>query len=169
MYNYYYGIPDGYSIYQTGVKERSGRYPWGSGDRPYQRLEKRKARIERRTARITKGITRKLDRADDRTKDLQKSINKKFAESARKQNSRFAFIRKSGERAFNVGYKTQEKRERIEYRTSKSFERYTRRIERMDQTMDSVLKSRGVDYYNRVTTNNNARFTAAMARKLGAA
>lgn len=22
-----------------GIKQRSGRYPWGSGDRPYQRLE----------------------------------------------------------------------------------------------------------------------------------
>lgn len=169
MYNYYYGIPDGYSIYQTGVRERSGRYPWGSGDRPYQRLEKRKARIDRRTERITKSITRKLDRADDRTKGLQKSINKRFAESTRKQNSRFAFVRKSGEKAFNKGYKAQEERERIEYRMSKSFERYTRRIERMDKTMDSALRARGVDYFNRVTANNNAKFALAMARKLGAA
>ncbi len=30
-------------IAHTGVKERSGRYKWGSGDRPYQRLEKRKS------------------------------------------------------------------------------------------------------------------------------
>lgn len=31
-----------YIISHTGVKGRSGRYPWGSGDRPYQRLEQPK-------------------------------------------------------------------------------------------------------------------------------
>lgn len=29
-------------IYHFGTKEHSGRYPWGSGDRPRQRLEKAK-------------------------------------------------------------------------------------------------------------------------------
>ncbi len=29
-------------IYHFGVKGKSGRYPWGSGGRPYQRLEKPK-------------------------------------------------------------------------------------------------------------------------------
>lgn len=29
-------------IYHFGTKEHSGRYPWGSGDRPKQRLEKAK-------------------------------------------------------------------------------------------------------------------------------
>lgn len=27
-------------LYHYGMPERSGRYPWGSGDRPYQRLKK---------------------------------------------------------------------------------------------------------------------------------
>ena len=29
-------------IYHFGTKEHSGRYPWGSGERPRQRLEKRR-------------------------------------------------------------------------------------------------------------------------------
>lgn len=29
-----------YYLAHAGVKERSGRYPFGSGDRPYQRLTK---------------------------------------------------------------------------------------------------------------------------------
>lgn len=28
-------------IYHYGMPQRSGRYAWGSGDRPYQRLEKK--------------------------------------------------------------------------------------------------------------------------------
>lgn len=29
-----------YELYHTGVKRRSGRYPWGSGSRPYQSMER---------------------------------------------------------------------------------------------------------------------------------
>ena len=34
-------------LYQYGVKRRSGRYPWGSGDNPYQRSEDFLARVEK--------------------------------------------------------------------------------------------------------------------------
>lgn len=33
-----------YDLYHTGVKRRSGRYPWGSGARPYQSMEGRSSR-----------------------------------------------------------------------------------------------------------------------------
>lgn len=33
-----------YEIYHYGILKRSGRYPWGSGDRPYQRLEQQRKR-----------------------------------------------------------------------------------------------------------------------------
>lgn len=35
-------------LYHYGIKRRSGRYPWGSGDRPYQSLEGRLSREEYR-------------------------------------------------------------------------------------------------------------------------
>lgn len=38
-----------------GIKQRSGRYPWGSGDRPYQRLEGQNS--------TRRGIVRKVGRA----------------------------------------------------------------------------------------------------------
>ena len=41
-------------IYHFGIKERSGRYPWGSGDRPYQRFEKPKISPEERAERSRK-------------------------------------------------------------------------------------------------------------------
>ena len=41
-------------IYHYGIKGRSGRYPWGSGDRPYQRLEKQVGKLERKVERSKK-------------------------------------------------------------------------------------------------------------------
>lgn len=42
----YYGISDGDSMAHYGVKRRSGRYPWGSGDEPYQRSRDFMGRVE---------------------------------------------------------------------------------------------------------------------------
>lgn len=38
-------------IYHFGTKEHSGRYPWGSGERPRQRLEKPKMSAEEKAER----------------------------------------------------------------------------------------------------------------------
>lgn len=46
---YYSTIPHNYYLSHIGVLERSGRYPWGSGKRPYQRLEESS---EERRARV---------------------------------------------------------------------------------------------------------------------
>lgn len=53
MYKYY-----GAELYHYGVAGRSGRYPWGSGGRPYQRLEK----PTRRVGIIKRIQTRKLEK-----------------------------------------------------------------------------------------------------------
>lgn len=45
-------MSDIFELEHSGVKGRSGRYPWGSGDRPYQRLEgSRKSPIGRMKAK----------------------------------------------------------------------------------------------------------------------
>lgn len=47
-------------IYHFGIKERSGRYPWGSGKRPHQRLEspeERKKRLDENRERVMKSGT----------------------------------------------------------------------------------------------------------------
>lgn len=46
---FYCGIAeDVSSIEHFGKKGKSGRYPWGSGERPYQRLEKRRGLFRRK-------------------------------------------------------------------------------------------------------------------------
>ena len=65
-----------YELYHVGMPRRSGRYPWGSGDRPYQRLGTRRYENEDGTlteagkARYAKDIQRnkqkkRKDRADE--------------------------------------------------------------------------------------------------------
>lgn len=64
-YNYAYGIPqrggyyrNGNELYHFGTREHSGRYPWGSGSRPFQRLEgagqKIKAKIKVAAPKVKK-------------------------------------------------------------------------------------------------------------------
>lgn len=43
-------------LYHYGTKERSGRYAWGSGDRPYQRLEGKNGGVFRRKRKDTESI-----------------------------------------------------------------------------------------------------------------
>lgn len=60
-------------LYHYGIKRRSGRYPYGSGDRPYQEL-KRSKKIE---ARKTKRIEKKL-RKDKNPEETNEAIKRVF-------------------------------------------------------------------------------------------
>lgn len=57
---YYATIPHRYYLTHFGIKERSGRYPWGSGERPYQRLEtpeEKRKRLDENRDRVMKSGT----------------------------------------------------------------------------------------------------------------
>lgn len=69
-------------IAHYGMPERSGRYAWGSGDRPYQRLEGKVSKMETR-------LRNRFSRADKVTSSRQKVANKKFEQAVRKSNSIF--------------------------------------------------------------------------------
>lgn len=45
-------------LLHEGIKERSGRYPWGSGQRPYQRLEGAGRKVGSAAVKAGKGILR---------------------------------------------------------------------------------------------------------------
>lgn len=53
----------GVELYHYGMPERSGRYAWGSGDRPYQRLEGKAQRMEKR-------LRKKFEKADKKADKL---------------------------------------------------------------------------------------------------
>lgn len=81
-------------IYHYGIKRRSGRYPWGSGDRPYQSVNSSALMVYKRASEKEKVITKdikeiakksnsKLYGLENRLKtveSIQRKINKKQIE-----------------------------------------------------------------------------------------
>lgn len=146
-------------IFHYGMPERSGRYAWGSGDRPYQRLEGKASRMEKR-------LKRRFEKADKRTSSAQKVANKKYEQAIRKSNSFFA-TKRSQQRAFDKATAAQRKVNREEYNMSKYYQKYQRTFDKLDIKMDIALKKKGLDYYNRVVNNSKLTYQAALSRKVG--
>lgn len=145
-------------IYHYGMPERSGRYAWGSGDRPYQRLEGKASKMEKR-------LNKKFMRIDTKTSKLQTKANKKFNKANEQRNSRFKFRRNKAESSFDKGYELQEKRERLEYKMSNKYDKYLKKFEKLDLVMDEDLKKKGLEYYNRVLDNTNSQYKAAIVSR----
>lgn len=143
-------------IIHYGMPQRSGRYAWGSGDRPYQRLEKKASRMENR-------LTKKLNKADSYISKKQKKANKSFSKAIKREASVFA-SKEATDRAFHKGEKQQRKVNRKEYKTSKIFDRYSKTFDKLDITMDKDLKKRGLDYYNRVINNSKMTYQTVIRR-----
>lgn len=156
MYEYY-PRPD--EIYHFGVQGRSGRYPWGSGDRPYQRLEGKRSSMERK-------LGRSFSKANKRTSRLQTKANRQFNKANIQRNSILPSARKRSAATFEKGYKIEERKQRIEYRTSKRYERYLKKFEKLDIKMSDELTAQGLDYYNRVLANTDSQYKAALLKRV---
>lgn len=141
------------------MPERSGRYAWGSGDRPYQRLEKKVSRMESR-------LTKKFAKADVKTSKLQERASRRFNKANIQRNSMLRSARKRADSTFQKGYDLQQKKERIEYRTSRRYERYLKKFTELNVTMDDKLKKQGLDYYNRVLANTDSQYKAALIKRI---
>lgn len=148
---------DGYLIHY-GMPERSGRYAWGSGDRPYQRLEKRAGRMERR-------VTKKLGRADKIVGKKQNIANKAYQRAIKKSSGMFASKRKV-DKYMNKAAKAQYKVNKVELRASQLFQKYSKKFEKLNVTMDKDLKTRGLDYFNRAANASKSMYSAALMRTM---
>lgn len=146
-------------LYHYGMPERSGRYAWGSGDRPYQRLEGKVSKMEDR-------LKKKFAKADSKTSKLQSNANRRFNKANAQRNSVFRSARNRADRNFDRGYTLEEKKQRIEYRMSKTYERYMKQFTNLNVTMDSDLQAKGLDYYNRVLANTDSQYKAALLRRV---
>lgn len=150
------GTPE---FYHYGMPERSGRYAWGTGDRPYQRLEKKASKMENR-------LKKKFAKADSKTSRLQSNANKMFNKANAQRNSVFKFRRNKADKNFNRGYNLEEKKQRVEYKMSKTYEHYLEKFANMDVTMDSDLRAKGTDYLDRVLANTDSQYKAALMRRV---
>lgn len=146
-------------IYHYGMPERSGRYAWGSGDRPYQRLEGRAQRMEKR-------LKKKFEKVDYTTQNFQRVASKRFNKANVQRHSFFGFIRRKADKNFDRGYAAEEAKERAEYKMSKKYERYLNKFAKLNLTMDSSLQAKGLDYYNRVLANTDSQYKAALMKRV---
>lgn len=82
MSNYYISPLNDYLMHY-GIKERSGRYDWGSGERPYQRLEKRKGFFARRKEEKQRKVI--LEQKKKELAEAQKAAEEKERLKAEKE------------------------------------------------------------------------------------
>lgn len=146
-------------IYHYGMPERSGRYAWGSGDRPYQRLEGRVRKVENK-------LKKRLDTADKRVKPMQDRANKKYQEAVKKSNS-FFYSEKSAQKAFEKAMTAQKKVNKEEYRAAKQYLKSQKLFNKLNVTMTDDLQKRGQEYYNRVVESSKETYLIALGRRMG--
>lgn len=91
-------VPHGYYLSHAGVQGKSGRYPLGSGDRPYQRLERARR----------PGFFARRKEAKRQKELLEKK--KKLLEETRKKQEEAARLKADKERVLREGSATEIKR-----------------------------------------------------------
>lgn len=156
-----------------GVKERSGRYPWGSGDRPHQRLEGRDLRkaVKSYNKRVKeKKKQEKKDEAKRKKEDKEKL--KAVAEEAKAQKKsakdRVSNLRDPGKlRMHQYEYSPEEVKDalnRFEW-DKKLYEYDKARLQRGSDYMQTFLKyatsmvgiyNIGANVYNSVRNSPDA-------------
>lgn len=74
-----------YELYHEGVKRRSGRYPWGSGARPYQSMERSGSRKHASLASYVKGRKeqKRLEEAKQKARETAEEKRRHDADKER--------------------------------------------------------------------------------------
>lgn len=156
MYRYY-----GTELYHYGVQGRSGRYKWGSGGRPYQRLEKPKRKV---------GLIKRIKSRNVEKQRLEKEKEeKKAAEEREKLKAAKEKILTKGtasevlEYKNKIGLTNQEMKDALDrIRTTDDLRKYAAKdIKTGWDTMNNtakkikdvnVLTSAGIDAYRNLKT-----------------
>lgn len=149
---YHFGVSK-----RNGAKVGSGRYPLGSGDRPYQDLKAEKKR------KWENKMTKKLDRLDQKKSNAQSVANKKYQKAVNKENSFFS-TKKGINKAYAKADNAQRVVNRLDYKENKYYNKYVKKFERNDITMSAALRKRGMQYYENVVNNSKATY---MTRRIG--
>ncbi len=149
-------------LYHFGIPRRSGRYPWGSGERPYQSAGGRSSDRVRRKEEKTR---KRFDKLDKRISKKQASANIRYQRAIRKSNSLFS-TKRSTRRAFEKATKAQREVERLSYRGSKYYKSYERLATKLDVPMNKELKDRGLGYLNEVVLSSKSAYQIALSRKI---
>lgn len=76
-----------YELYHEGVKRRSGRYPWGSGARPYQSMEPAKKQKLSITSYVRGRQAKKQQEKNEKLKEEARTRAAQLAEEKRQRDA----------------------------------------------------------------------------------
>lgn len=148
-------------LYHYGVKHRSGRYPWGSGEDPYQSEERKKTKLKKMNVRLQK----KFNKVDQKASSKQKTANKYFQKAVKKEGSFFS-TEKGVRKAYDKAASAQKEVNRQMYRANRSYQRYLKKVEKMGLNQNPELQKRGQTYYDFVTNSSQSQYQAILAKKI---
>lgn len=149
-------------LYHFGIKRRSGRYPYGSGLRPFQSdPQKAMARRKKRAQRIESRTTSKFSRLDKKIDRRQKKADKEFNRAEKKSVSFFA-TQRGIDSAFEKAQVAQRRVHNLEYKGGQYYKRQQKKFSRMGLSMNSDLANRGMAYLNNVSKNTQEMYKMSL-------
>lgn len=138
QYPYYYYLAHG--------GPGSGRYPAGSGERPWQ---------HRSGMRIQRRSLKKLTKFERKAQRVQADIDKRFNKYERKNMSRWS-SEKGIAKAKGKVVQSQRALNRIEVKGSRYYQRALKKLERRDMSMETEAARIGEEFLRR--TREKSRF-----------
>lgn len=146
------------SLEHYGIPKRSGRYPWGSGERPYQSSGGLPPKKSKKDKRFEKNIQRETKKKNKEEIDAQR---KEEAERARKEAERKAILRDPAKlKKHQYEYSPDEIKNAVQrFDWDEKLHQQTRqKLERGANILDSLYKymSVGLKYYNFAAGTHNA-------------
>lgn len=159
MYNYNYQ-----ELFHYGMPKRSGRYPWGSGNRPFQSEESKLARNSSRAERIEKRTKKKFSRLENRIEKRQKKADKEFNKAEKKSVSYFA-TKRGIDRAMNDAIIAQRRVHNLEYKGGQYYKKQKAKLDKMNMSMNSDLQKKGEQYLANISENTKSIYNMTLYKE----
>lgn len=141
-------------IYHYGIPRRSGRYPWGSGSRPFQSSEGKESVRNRKKARAE----RKLTRLSEKVQARQRKATQAYTKAEKKAGSFFS-TRAGTKRAYESATDKQRKVNRLEARGKNYYEKQVEKLANLDVELSQEAQAIGERFIQDVLANNRTLYS----------
>jgi hypothetical protein len=150
-----------------GIPRRSGRYPYGSGERPFQGEDKEAIRAAKKLAkdeRYKMSVQKRLDKTVKRYEKAQNKANKASNKAQKKAYSHFASYN-SANKAMDKAAKKQFKADKVAYKGNKIYTRAQKKLKNSQISLDEETIKKGKMFADRVfQASSNLAVANANAR-----
>lgn len=153
-----------------GIPKRSGRYPWGSGKRPFQsREEKRAARAQRKEIRrdkkadrINRRAEKKFGKIESAREESQRDADKYFDKAVKRSNRRFFSSQNWTNKAVERAYSSQQEVNRLEQKGKRYYQKIQKKMAKIDRQINPEIQKLGETYVQRTLENSKAVYNAIL-------